>query len=162
MIDFRFICQVSVLLAIILISGCKSEGSKTAPVDTQGNLFTLLSSKETGIQFANNIRQNVDEHIFNFNYIFNGGGVAIADFNKDGLEDMYFTGNQVADRLYLNKGDLKFEDISTSSGITKSGGWRSGVAIVDINQDGYPDIYVCRRGYPFDSIRNKNLLYVNE
>ena len=69
MIDFRFICQVSVLLAIILISGCKSEGSKTAPVDTQGNLFTLLSSKETGIQFANNIRQNVDEHIFNFNYI---------------------------------------------------------------------------------------------
>ena len=162
MIDFRFICQVTILLAIILYSGCKSDESKTAPVDTQGNLFTLLSPKETGIQFANNIRQNVDEHIFNFNYIFNGGGVAIADFNKDGLEDLYFTGNQVADRLYLNKGDLKFEDISTSSGITKSGGWRSGVAIVDINQDGYPDIYVCRGGYAFDSIRNKNLLFVNQ
>lgn len=75
--------------------------------------------KETGIDFANQITETQEEYIYNFNYIYNGAGTGIADFNNDGLQDVYFVGNQVPDKLYLNKGNLTFEDISENAGIAK-------------------------------------------
>ena len=112
-----------------------------------GKLFTLLDSTVTGVDFNNTIKETTEENLFTFNYIYNGAGVGIIDVNNDGLQDLYFTGNQVPDKLYLNKGNFKFEDISRSAGIDQFGGWHNSVSTVDINNDGYMDLYVCRGGY---------------
>jgi enediyne biosynthesis protein E4 len=148
------------LFVFISCSNNKEAGINENSKDKQ--LFSLLDPKETGVDFNNKILQTDEEYIINFNYIFNGGGVAIADFDQDGLQDLYFTGNQVSDRLYHNKGEMKFEDLSVSSGIAKYPGWKNGVSIVDINSDGYPDIYVCRGGFKDDPEKNKNLLFINQ
>lgn len=150
------------LFLFIGLASCKNSETKVSESRTKEKLFTLLNPKETGVLFNNRINQTIDEYILNFNYIFNGAGVAVADFNKDGLQDLYFTGNQVSDKLYINKGDFKFEDVSAKSGIDAFGGWHSGVSIVDINNDGYPDIYVCRSAYKEQNGNNKNLLFVNQ
>ncbi len=123
-------------------------------------LFTLLSAEKTQIDFENTIVENDTFNMVDFFYVYNGGGVALGDINNDGLADAFFTGNMVDDRLYLNKGNMVFEDISKGSGIQKWPGWSTGVTMVDINHDGYLDIYICRSGnYPVD--RRKNLLYIN-
>ncbi len=127
-----------------------------------GELFELKDPTKTGVTFNNIITETPQEHIYTFNYIYNGAGVGIGDFNNDGLQDIYFVGNQVADRLYINKGNFKFEDISQSAGIVNTNGWRNGVSLVDINSDGYLDIYVTRGGFKNDSTRNSNLLYINQ
>jgi hypothetical protein len=145
-------------LYLVLIGSC----SKDKPKALQGPLFSLMDPKNTGIEFANKITETQDEYIYNFNYIYNGAGVGVADFNNDGLQDIYFAGNQVPDRLYLNKGNFKFEDISEKAGISKFDGWRNGVTIVDINNDGYPDIYITRGGFKNDPSKNRNLLLVNQ
>ena len=93
--------------------------------------------------------------------IYNGGGVGIGDFNNDGLQDIYFTGNMVSSKLYLNKGNFKFEDITAKAGVEGMGRWARGVAVVDINNDGLKDIYVCNTIYK-DSLRRRNILYVNQ
>ncbi len=93
--------------------------------------------------------------------IYNGGGVGVGDFNNDGLQDLYFTGNAVSNRLYLNKGNFKFEDITTKAGVRGEGGWGRGVAILDLNNDGLLDIYVCNTLLP-DSVKRTNLLYINQ
>ncbi|MDO5979840.1 VCBS repeat-containing protein [Flavivirga spongiicola] len=121
----------------------------------------MLDSQSTGIHFTNEIQENAQNFIDVFNYAYNGGGVAIGDINNDNLPDIYFTGNQVADKLYLNKGHLEFEDISKKSGINKSQGWRNGVSMVDINHDGYLDIYICRGGWNDAPKDRKNLLFIN-
>lgn len=115
----------------------------------------------TGVTFNNTITETPSEHIFTFNYIYNGAGVAIADFDNDGLQDLYFVGNQVPDRLYKNLGDLKFEDVSEKAGILINSGWRNGVSTVDINNDGLIDLYITRGGYQ-NSEENKNLLLINK
>ena len=124
-------------------------------------LFSLLPASETGITFANRITDNDTMNIIDFEYIYNGGGTAIGDFNNDGLADVFFTGNQVANRLYINKGDFKFEDITQTAGVGGNGKWCSGVALVDINNDGWLDIYV---GATVSKIaaRRENLLFVNQ
>jgi hypothetical protein len=104
-------------------------------------MFTRLSAKQTGINFANNIVESDSFNIFTFEYIYNGGGVGVGDFNNDGLQDVYFAGNEVTSKLYINKGDFKFEDITAASG-TATRHWCTGVAVVDINADGWDDIYV--------------------
>ena len=93
--------------------------------------------------------------------VYNGGGVGIGDFNNDGLQDIFFSGNQVSNRLYLNKGNMHFEDITNEAGVGGVGGWGRGVAIVDINNDGLPDIYVCNTLLN-DSLKRQNLLYINQ
>ncbi len=124
-------------------------------------LFKELSPKETGIQFNNALVLGGDPSVLEFEYMYNGAGVAIADFDLDGLQDIYFTGNMVSNRLYRNLGGFKFEDLTESANVG-SVKWSNGVAIVDINQDGYPDIYVCRGG-PRGSIGadRANLLFIN-
>jgi enediyne biosynthesis protein E4 len=127
----------------------------------EDTLFKLLSSKETGVDFSNNIRETDSLNILVDEYIYNGGGVGVGDFNNDGLPDLFFSGNQESSRLYLNKGKLKFEDITEPSGIENFGRWCSGVAIVDINQDGLMDVYVGST-LKKDSLSRTNLLFVNQ
>src|ERR1044071_3926763 len=100
-------------------------------------LFHLISSKQSGIHFANTIVENDSVNPIDLTNIYNGGGVGVADFNNDGLMDLYFTGNQVANKLYINKGDLKFDDVTTEAKVDGAGKWCRGVSIVDINNDGW-------------------------
>lgn len=123
--------------------------------------FDLLPPSTTGIHFQNQLTPTDQLNILTYLYYYNGGGVGAGDFNNDGLIDLYFTGNQVADRLYLNRGKFKFKDITITSGIHNEDGWTTGVSLVDINHDGWLDIYVCKVG-KYRSIQGHNLLYVNQ
>lgn len=105
-------------------------------------MFKTLSSDESGITFANKLRQRIDVNILDYLYFYNGGGVAIGDINNDGMPDLYFTGNQVKNKLYLNKGNLKFEDITETSGVAGNSDWNTGAVMADVNGDGLLDIYV--------------------
>ncbi|MEZ4859582.1 MAG: VCBS repeat-containing protein [Flavobacteriaceae bacterium] len=124
-------------------------------------LFSKLSNSITKIDFQNKIQSNVNLNILNYIYYYNGAGVASADFNNDGLIDLYFTANQSEDKLYLNKGQFTFQDITKEAQIDNAENWTNGVSIVDINQDGWMDIYICKTG-DYLSIKGKNLLYVNQ
>jgi hypothetical protein len=124
-------------------------------------LFEKIASSHSGITFNNRIVENDSINPLNVVNIYNGGGVGIGDFNNDGLQDIYFTGNMVSSKLYLNKGDFKFEDVTAKAGVEGMGRWARGVSIVDINNDGLMDIYVCNTIYK-DSLRRRNILYVNQ
>jgi enediyne biosynthesis protein E4 len=155
-----------------LMSKCYSLGSKlmvisvliilacNTPEDKQ-TLFSRLASQSTGIDFNNFNVEDETQNVFSYEYFYNGGGVALGDVNNDGLVDIYFSANQVANRLYLNKGNFKFEDITLSSGTAAKDGWKTGVAMVDINADGLLDIYVCRSAAN-DPKWRKNILYINK
>lgn len=124
-------------------------------------LFRLVAAEDSGIDFNNAIRENDTLNPINLVNIYNGGGVGIADFNNDGLQDIYFTGNMVSCKLYLNKGEMRFEDATTAAGVGGNGKWCRGVAVVDVNNDGWMDMYVCAsmQGSPE---KRKNLLYINQ
>ena len=124
-------------------------------------LFEQISSSHSGIHFNNQIVENDSINPLDVTNIYNGGGVGVGDFNNDGLPDLYFTGNMVSNKLYINKGDFKFEDVTDKAGVGGMGRWGRGVSVVDINNDGLMDIYVCNTIYP-DSARRRNLLYVNQ
>lgn len=126
----------------------------------ENKLFTQLSATASGIHFSNDIHDNDSSYSFINEFGYMGGGVGIGDFNNDGLKDIFFTGNQVSSRLYLNRGENQFDDITEKAGIGTNV-WCTGVSIVDINQDGYDDIYVCVFGKDLMN-RSKNLLFVNQ
>ncbi len=150
------------VLGFFLLLGCKKEQvKKGAEVVKKETLFKSLSSKETGITFSNTINENPGNFFIVYNYAYNGGGVAIGDINNDGLSDIYFTGNQVENKLYLNTGDFKFKDITKTAGVGGGNGWSNGVVMVDVNGDGFLDIYVCRGGFRGTNKERANLLYVN-
>src|SRR5687767_282998 len=123
-------------------------------------LFQLLPSERTGVNFNNIIGENDTFNILTHEYIYNGGGVGIADFNNDGHQDIFFCGNLVPNRLYLNKGSFHFEDISAQAGVQIADRWSSGVAVADINNDGWMDMYVCATMHP-DSANRRNMLFIN-
>jgi len=123
-------------------------------------LFEKISSSHSGINFKNIITESDTINPMNVVNVYNGGGVGIGDFNNDGLQDIYFTGNMVSSKLYLNKGNFKFEDITTEAGVEGMGRWARGVSVVDINNDGLMDMYICNTIYS-DSLRRRNILYVN-
>jgi len=129
--------------------------------ESKSTLFEQVPSAHSGIDFNNSIIENDSINPMNVVNIYNGGGVGIGDFNNDGLPDIYFTGNMVQSTLYLNKGDLVFEDITDKALVSGQGRWARGVSVVDINNDGLMDIYVCNTIYK-DSLRRRNILYVNE
>ncbi len=140
------------LLSIFIIISCKKENT----------LFEKIDSDYSGIEFANTIIEKDTMNILDSEFVFNGGGVAVGDLNNDGLQDIYFTGNQVKNELYLNKGGLKFENITTISKTQKGENvWSFGVNIVDINNDGKLDIYVCNSMSPMPNKR-RNLLFINQ
>jgi len=122
-------------------------------------LFELLSPEATGVRFANTLPENPDFNILNYLYYFDGGGVAVGDINNDGLPDLYFTSNLQRGRLYLNKGNYKFEDVTDRAGVGENGGWATGVTMADVNGDGYVDIYVSAMNYL--RMHGHNVLYVN-
>ena len=128
--------------------------------DNNSKLFTKLDADRTGINFKNGLFENDAFNVLNYIYFYNGGGVAIGDINNDGLPDILFTGNMVKNRLFLNKGNFKFEDITAKSGIAEKQGWCTGATMVDINGDGKLDIYICRSADANQQMR-KNLLYIN-
>ena len=123
-------------------------------------LFTLLSSEHTGVNFSNQLEEDPDFNIVEYMYYYDGGGVAVGDINNDGLKDLFFTANLLPNKLYLNKGDFVFEDISKIAGITEIEGWSTGVAMADVNGDGYLDIHVAQLG-DFKGITGENQLYIN-
>ncbi len=145
-----------IALALGSVFGCKRESE---------TLFTTLSSSESGVDFQNTIAENDTFNLVDYYYVYNGGGVAVGDINGDDLPDLYFTGNQVGDRLYLNitkpgAAHPQFEDITEAAGIRKAG-WSTGVTMADVNADGLLDIYVCKSGnYPGPG--RKNQLYINQ
>lgn len=121
-------------------------------------LFENVSSFHSNISFVNEISETDSLNPLTSVNIYNGGGVGIGDFNKDGLQDIYFVGNQVPSKLYLNKGDFEFDDVTEDAGVDGSGRWARGVAVVDINNDGLKDIYLCTAM----NQDNRNVLYVNQ
>jgi len=142
------------LVVHLLLSGCTTE-KREAP------LFKLLSPNETGVKFANTITTSDSLNVQTDVYIFNGAGVAVGDINNDGLPDIFFTGNMVSSRLYLNKGGMRFEDITEKAGVTTKR-WATGATMVDINGDGYLDIYVSVSGPEWSKLEDRaNLLFVN-
>ena len=139
------------VLCTLLFSSCKKKET----------LFEMIDSEHSGIHFNNKITETDSLNVLDISNIYNGGGVGIGDFNKDGLEDVYFTGNKVSNKLYLNKGNFKFQDITEQAGVTGNGKWCRGVSVVDINNDGWLDMYVSAT-LSNDSNERKNLLYVNQ
>lgn len=127
----------------------------------KSTLFTLVDPDDSGVEFENKIFEDDRFNIIEVEHIYNGGGVSIGDFDNDGFPDIFFTGNMVPNKLYLNKGDLRFDDISAIAGIEAINKWKSGSAVVDINGDGLLDIYVCTT-LTGDSSLRRNMLFVNK
>ncbi|MHA6246764.1 VCBS repeat-containing protein [Pontibacter sp. CAU 1760] len=153
------------LAALLSLAGCsdqkEQDRQQQQPIaEAPPTLFDNLPASETGIDFENTLTETPTLNVLEFEYFYNGGGVAVADFNNDSLPDIFFAGNMVPSRLYLNKGDLKFEDITVKAGIQTAGRWASGVAVADINNDGFQDIYVSVTGKAAPDKR-WNLLYIN-
>ncbi len=124
-----------ILLPLILAYSCKQKGEK--------ELFELVPAERSGLDFVNTVKDTEELSILDYLYFYNGGGVAVGDINGDGLPDIYFTSNLGKNKLYLNKGDLKFEDITEKAGVEGNSDWNTGVVMADVNGDGLLDIYVC-------------------
>jgi hypothetical protein len=129
----------------------------------QQALFQLLNSSQTNIHFSNNIRENERLNVLSYEYFYNGGGVAVGDINNDGLEELFFTSNTGANKLYLNTGNLKFKDITKTANKDlegRAGGWKTGVTMADVNGDGLLDIYICYSGKT-EPDKRRNQLFIN-
>lgn len=146
---------ILVFIGLMLVSCMENFPDREEKV----TLFRRLVPEESGVTFINTIKETEQHNFLRYPYFYNGGGVAIGDLNNDGLPDLYFTGNSAGDHLYLNEGGLRFKDMTQQAGILSTNLWTTGVTFVDINNDGWLDIYVCRSGQ--GNFRN-NLLYVNQ
>jgi enediyne biosynthesis protein E4 len=130
------------------------------PNQSSDTLFKQLPSSHTGISFVNKVENDERMNIFSYRNFYNGGGVALGDINNDGLTDVFLTANMGDNKLYLNKGNLQFEDISEKAGVKGTKAWSTGVVMVDLNSDGWLDIYVCNAGY-FEGDDQENELFIN-
>jgi hypothetical protein len=136
-------------LVIIFLFAC-NDTKKEQPV-----MFEVLGSRSTGIDFVNKLTPTPEFNMFKYMYFYNGGGVGVGDFNNDGLSDIFFSANQGENKLYLNEGGMKFKDVTKQARIPQDGGWSTGVSVVDINNDGMLDIYICRVGN-YETLKSKN------
>lgn len=148
MIRYRFWL---LMICFGCLTACKNDRKKT--------LFSLVS--DSNINFKNTLTESESFNVFKYRNFYNGGGVATGDLNNDGLPEVFFTANQSSNKLYLNKGNFKFEDITAKAGITYNNEWSTGVVFVDINADGWLDIYVCNAGNMLNKALRKNKLYIN-
>ena len=151
----KFFFRLCLIFFPVIYPGCRP--AKTTEKDT---LFTSLSSSHTGIDFENKLTYDKEFNIYTYRNFYNGGGVAIGDVNNDGLPDIFFTANMLPNRLYLNKGNFQFEDITAQAGIIKRSKWSTGVSMADVNGDGLLDIYVCNSGNEKGE-HKENELYIN-
>src|SRR5438105_10802025 len=143
------------LVPIVAVLSCGRPSTGSPPV------LKLLSPTRTGVTFANTITTTDSVNVLTDVFLYNGAGVAVGDIDNDGLPDIFFAGNMVSSRLYLNKGNMRFEDITQSAGVTTTR-WATGVTMVDINDDGYLDIYVSVSGPPWSKPEDRaNLLFIN-
>ena len=150
----------TLFLLFFILNSCDNSEAKSDSIELTGGL-ELMSSTHTGINFNNSITESETVNHIYYNQIYSGSGVAIGDLNNDGYPDIYFGGNQVGDKLYVNKVNLNFEDISKKSKISQSPGWTWGITMADVNSDGYLDIYVCRNGESMNPNDRKNKLFIN-
>ena len=141
------------LFYIIVMSACRPAVVK------QPAMFEVLDSSKTGLLFSNKLKPTQAFNMFKYMYFYNGGGVGAGDFNNDGLIDLFMSANQGDDKLYLNKGNLNFKDVTAEAKIPQDGGWSTGVSVVDINNDGLLDIYICRVG-EFETLHGHNQLLI--
>jgi len=142
---------VLIICYVFITSGCTNNQT----------LFRLIPSEESGIEFENTLHSTDSLNVLNYEYFYNGSSVSVGDFNNDGLSDLFFSGNAVSNKLYLNKGNLKFEDVSAIAGIENKGIWNSGVAVADVNSDGFLDLYICTN-VGEDSVDRANFLFINQ
>jgi hypothetical protein len=150
---------------LLFFTACKNDktgqDNSATTAENEPALFTLLTPDKTHIDFQNTIKEGLNTNVLMYEYFYNGGGVAVGDINNDGLDDIYFTSNMESNRLYLNKGNMVFEDITTSAGVAGRGGpWKTGTTMADVNGDGFLDIYHLKNGkISFSSIKaTANLL----
>jgi enediyne biosynthesis protein E4 len=148
---YRFLLLYVIALPLFF-AGCNSTPEKPS-------LFSVLHAEETGLQFTNDLKAGRDFNLFRYMYFYNGAGVGAGDFNNDGSIDLFFASNQDQNRLYLNKGNCKFEDITDKTKIPNDGAWSTGISVVDINNDGMLDIYVCRVG-KYETLNGHNQLLI--
>ncbi len=154
---------IFLLLVSISIWSCQSDTSTPKSSKTlKKSGFEEVPASVSGIQFENRLIDDPlsDKNVLSFQHYFNGAGVGVGDFNNDGMQDIFFAGNEVPNELYINKGDFQFEKLGPSAGINKNKVWSSGVSVIDINQDGFQDIYVCQQG-PYEPVERKNLFFIN-
>jgi hypothetical protein len=145
-----------IFLLSIMILSCNSNQSSSY----KSQLFTLLDEGKTHIGFLNRVEYTEEYNTYTYRNFYNGAGVGLGDFNNDNLPDIYFCGNLVENKLYLNKGNFDFEDITEKAGVGCPGAWSTGVSIADVNGDGWEDIYVCKSGQP-NTMNRSNELFIN-
>ena len=143
---------LSLILTSIILLGCSNDKKKY--------LFTPIAVEKSNLNFINDLKESENFGILYYLYFYNGGGVAVGDINNDDLPDIYFTGNQVQNRLFLNKGNMEFEDITSNAGVDGSSDWNTGVTMADVNGDGFLDIYVCAVA-GIHGLEGKNELFIN-
>ena len=139
------------LIAVLFLSAC---------CESTSTMFTEVPVKQSGVSFSNDLNYTEVYNPYTYRNFYNGGGVALGDINNDGLLDIYFSGNLVDNKLYLNRGNLKFEDITDQAGVACPNVWSAGVNMADVNGDGLLDIYVCKAGIPGGDNRY-NELFIN-
>lgn len=154
---YNFLSLKNFLLILLAIFCMACSTPKT---DEKNTLFTLIPPSESGVEFSNNLSFDQKFNIYTYRNFYNGGGVALGDINNDGLIDIYFTGNMESNRLYLNKGNFQFEDITTKAGVAGTKAWSTGVSMADVNGDGWLDIYVCNSG-DIEGDNKQNELFIN-
>ena len=154
---FKRTCFLCGLLLIVL-TNCRTD-QDLAP---ENHLFEAITPEASGVYFNNQIEENFQNFFGIFNYVYNGGGVAIGDINNDSLADLYFSGNAVPNKLYLNRGNFQFEDITEQAQIPEAEGWDNGVVMADVNSDGWLDIYISRGGWQGTETQRRNLLFINQ
>ena len=152
-----------IILSVFSLLSCNNESPTTKPkTKITGPLFSSLPPSQTQVFFKNEVKESIHFNFIKYAYIYNGGGVAIGDINNDGLKDLYFSSNQSTNKLYLNKGNFKFEDITAKAGVSDNKGWTNGVSMIDINNDGLLDIYVCKSASINNPELQRNKLYINQ
>lgn len=154
MMKYKIKGEVIVGMILLTFFSCSNNSTNTDTV------FTELSPEKTNVTFANNLTEDERNNIIQYLYYYNGGGVAAGDVNNDGLPDLYFTSNQGQNKLYINKGNLEFEDVTEKAAVGGKGNWSTGVTMADVNADGYLDIYVCNVGN-YKGFTGRNELFIN-
>ncbi len=154
-----------VLGLIVFFAACSQDRGEITSSSDEASLFRALTSKKSGITFNNQLTETAALNIITFEYFYNGAGVGVGDFNRDGWQDLFFTANMSDNRLYLNQGDstgIRFTEVTREAGILNRGKWATGVSVTDINQDGWPDIYICFAGPFLEAEQRANELYINQ